>query len=131
MEAVPAWEDKVAEEVKVKERLEVAETTLRTLYAKRGRVSQFKNQKDRDDHLRTTIAEQAKYISSHEATEAQVSRDLQLAKEALSELEGRVKELRGEMDGRKSTLAKLTAELSKLKDKEAEALEKRKYVLLA
>lgn len=126
MEAVPAWEDKVAQEVKVKERLEVAETTLRTLYAKRGRVSQFKNQKDRDDHLRTTIAEQAKYISSHEATEAQVSRDLQLAKEALSELDGRVKELRGEMDGRKSTLAKLTAELSKLKDKEAEALEKRK-----
>lgn len=126
MEAVPAWEDKLAEEKEAKQRLEAVQTTLGTLYAKQGRVSQFKTQKERDTHLRAEIASRATFVVAREKRESEVKRELASAKKELDESVQRFSQLKGELDGRKATMVKLSEELAELKGKQATVIENRK-----
>lgn len=128
LEAVPAWEDKLAEEKDSKQRLEAVQTTLGTLYAKQGRISQFKTQKERDTHLRAEIASRTTFIATREKRESEVKRELTSAKKELEDSVQKFAQLREELDGRKATMAKLSEELAELKGKQATVIENRKYV---
>lgn len=123
---VPEYEDKVAQETASKQQLEAAETTLRTLYAKQGRVSQFKTQKERDAHLRLEVSNRSAVRTTREAAIKNATRDLAAAKQNLEDVVGRIQELRKGMDGRKAGLAALAEELAALQEKQAAAIEKRK-----
>lgn len=126
MEVTPNYEDKLKEEVKKKENLESITTTLRTLYAKQGRTSQFKNQKDRDSHLKTSITSNTSLITTRQKAVDDGKKELNKAKKDLDEAVENVKALREENDGRKQSLLDISDELTKIKAEEGEASEKRK-----
>jgi structural maintenance of chromosome 3 (chondroitin sulfate proteoglycan 6) len=126
MEVVPDWEDKLKEEAEAKERLETAETTLGTLYAKQGRQNQFNTQKERDAHLKSSIASRTDLIMAREQQETGVKRDLSSAKSDLDEVTQVVVELRREMDGRKAALTTLASEEMTMKEEHIVKVEKRK-----
>ncbi|KAI5476815.1 chromosome segregation protein, SudA [Pseudohyphozyma bogoriensis] len=126
MEAVPAWEDKVAEEKKAKERLEVVDTKLRTLVGKQGRTTQFKSQKERDAHLRKEIESRKGVIGVREKRAEEVKKDLGNAKGELENAEKRWEEGKAELDERKEVLRGLAEEWDKYKKEEVEKSEKRK-----
>lgn len=126
MEVTPDYEDKLKEEVNNKEKLEAITTTLRTLYAKQGRTSQFKNQKDRDSHLKASIASNTSLITTRQKAVDEGKKELSKAKKDLDEAVENVKALREENDGRKQSLVDLSDELAQIKAEEGEATEKRK-----
>lgn len=126
MEVVPDFEDKLKEEFKEKEKLEVAETTLRTLYAKQGRTSQFKNQKDRDTHLHNSIQTNSTLLKSRSKVVEDSKKELIKAKKDLEDQVENVRHLREENEESKGALSSLAEELARLKLEEGEASEKRK-----
>ena len=126
MEVTPDLEDKVREETAASERIEVAETTLRTLLAKQGRTTQFKNQKDRDAHLRNEIANSSSLIAIREKQELENRRNLEAAKGELDEVTEQRRNQRAEIDGRKNLSVELSKENAELKEKHNSLLEKRK-----
>lgn len=129
MEAAPAWEDRRDEESALREQLDAAETTLRTLAAKQGRTSQFKTQKDRDAHLRETLKSRKSLVESREKRLEDLKKDLAEAKKDLADAADRASEQRKAMVGRKEELVKLNDELVKIKEDESEKIEKRKLVV--
>ena len=126
MEVAPDLEDKLREESEANERIEAAETTLRTLLAKHGRTTQFKNQKDRDAHLRNEISTSSSLIATREKQESENKRSLDAAKAELEEVTEKRRNQRKEIDGRKSLSMELAKEHSELKEKHNALLEKRK-----
>jgi len=128
MEAAPAWEDKVAEQSALQESLDQAETTLKTLYAKQGRQNQFNSKRERDEHLTEQIDELKQHIQRRRDHASSVEEDLSQAKVEVDDLSERQNELRGELDGRKEDVKRLTAEVAALKDSQLDAQEKRKSV---
>ncbi|KAL8278388.1 hypothetical protein RQP46_009280 [Phenoliferia psychrophenolica] len=126
MDAAPAWEDRRKEETQLREELDEAETTLRTLAAKQGRTTQFKTQKDRDAHLRDTVKQRKTVISQREKRLEVLKKDLADAKRDLELASERASEQRKGIVGRKEELRRLKEELKKLQDEEAEKIEKRK-----
>lgn len=129
MSALPAWEDAVTSEKSARERLETINTTLRTLVAKRGRTTQFKNQKDRDNHLRAEISSREGLVNTREAREKEIERDLKSTKFELEEISKKSGELRRELDGRKEMMKELSEERDRLRTEELAKNEKRKSVI--
>lgn len=126
MEVTPDLEDKLREEAVANERIEAAETTLRTLLAKQGRTTQFKNQKERDAHLRNEIATSSSIIATREKQESDNKRSLDAAKAELEEVTEKRREARKEIDGRKSLSLELSKEHAELKEQHNSLIEKRK-----
>lgn len=126
MQIIPEWEDKCAEETEAREKLQTAEMTVGTLYAKQGRTSQFATQKERDAHLKLSIAREKESIETREKQEKDTSRNLVAAKADWAETTALMNKLRVELDGQKASIAELSAEETALKEEHMTKVEKRK-----
>lgn len=126
MEAMPAWEDKLAEENAAKATLESAETSLRLLYAKRGRATQFKNQAERDAHLHKEVESRRGMLATRQKREADLKRDIAAAKRDQTDLAESAKQTVQELAARKEELKTCSDEIAAIKEKENAALEERK-----
>lgn len=128
MEIVPDWEDKIREENDAKDKLEASETTLKTLYDKQGRTAQFKTQNQRDAHLNSEIVSNKSLLGDRERQESEDRRGLEMAKASLEEATEKSRNLRKEIEGRKSLIETLTKETAGLKDEQQILVENRKWV---
>lgn len=126
MEAHPAWEDKVQEQGALQATLDQAETTVKSLYAKQGRQNQFNTRPERDEHLTEQIDELKQHIQRRRDHATQLEDDISQAKIEVDDLAERQTEQRGELDGRKEDVKRLSAEVAELKDRQHAAQEKRK-----
>ncbi|GAA5841478.1 hypothetical protein JCM11251_007154 [Rhodosporidiobolus azoricus] len=126
MEATPAYEDASARETSLREALSSAQTTLRGLFAKQGRQSQFKSKQERDEHLQQLVARTAATLEQRKGREETMQRELEEAKKELEEVEGRRREVRKELEGRKEKGEELLGEVRRVKEDMAGKMEQRK-----
>jgi len=105
-----------------------AESRLNALYAKQGRLTQFRTKAERDVFLRKEIQSIGNY-------HARLTQDLEDMRDAtqrdaqrLATVEAREAAVNSEMEERKEKLRVLGEELASLKEIQSEKVEKRKCV---
>ncbi|GAA5908591.1 hypothetical protein JCM6882_003686 [Rhodosporidiobolus microsporus] len=126
MEATPAWEDASARETTLRESLSSAQTTLRGLFAKQGRQSQFRTREERDEHLKGLVERTEATLGQRRGREDALTREVEAARKELEEVEGRRREVRKELDGRKDRVEELQSEVRRVKEEMAAKMEQRK-----
>lgn len=122
----PQAEAKATEAHACTERLTQLKNTVESLYAKQGRASQFRTQKERDAHLKSEISKLRAVLRSAEEMIESLSNDLGATKQSLDEVQVRGREIRSKLDQRKHRLQQLTLELGKDQDEHSDLSEKRK-----
>ena len=126
MEAGPAAEDKALEERRIREQLEEKSAQADALYAKQGRSSQFRTQRDRDRHLNAEVAKLKGSIEARQSSAATLGRDVESAKEELQSAEERSSRVREKLEGRKGELKERATEMEKVRAEHNELIERRK-----
>ncbi|GAA6033649.1 hypothetical protein JCM8097_004365 [Rhodosporidiobolus ruineniae] len=126
MEATPAYEDASARESALRDQLASAQTTLRALFAKQGRQSQFSTKAERDESLRRLVAGTQQTLEQRTGREDGLGRELEGAKKELEEVEERRRAMREQLEGRKDQMLALRDEVRRLKEEQAGKMEQRK-----
>eukprot|EP01114_Cavostelium_apophysatum_P016736 TRINITY_DN4818_c0_g1_i6.p1 TRINITY_DN4818_c0_g1~~TRINITY_DN4818_c0_g1_i6.p1 ORF type:complete len:998 (-),score=422.06 TRINITY_DN4818_c0_g1_i6:73-3066(-) len=111
----PKFENEMANERKVNERLANAERRVSELYAKQGRSAQFKTKKERDSFLKNEIKQIEGQIANNReqiaTLEKEVAGTSKVIRDATSELEVAT----ADVDERKQGIENLSKELNDLK----------------
>lgn len=107
-------------------RLNDATTRSDALYAKQGRSSQFRTQRERDDYLSSEIADLEARIKAKEQRVHETQTLVDRSKTQLEQLQTRLKSVSSDVDGRRSTLQDLYKESASLSARKTELSERRK-----
>ncbi|GAA5970675.1 hypothetical protein JCM11641_007396 [Rhodosporidiobolus odoratus] len=126
MEATPAYEEASRREATLREQLTSAQTTLRALFAKQGRQSQFSSKGERDAHLATLVQRNEATLEQRRAREGVLQREGEETQREVGEVQERRTEMRGSLEGRKDAVRELQEELRALKEQQAGKMEQRK-----
>jgi structural maintenance of chromosome 3 (chondroitin sulfate proteoglycan 6) len=108
--------------------LDHAQAQLDTLYAKQGRISRFQTRADRDAYLKKEIADIVSFEKHQAQTTSDLRREHRGTVEKTEELAHKAIELQNSLDDRKNKLQSLADEMSKLKKRQNERSEQRKFV---
>jgi structural maintenance of chromosome 3 (chondroitin sulfate proteoglycan 6) len=123
---VPEWEAQRAKENVEKRKLEEADTKLKALFSKQGRLTHFRSKAERDQYLRQEIASikayQATQASALEATRV----DLETSQNSLKELDKKIVGVRERIEDGRKRVEDLRDQALVLKDQHTTLIEKRK-----
>ncbi|EJD00759.1 structural maintenance of chromosome protein 3 [Fomitiporia mediterranea MF3/22] len=122
----PRWDEHRAREAEERLRLDEARAHLEMLYEKQGRLSRFRSRAERDQFLSAEIASLRAYKDKQSVNLRAAERDLLASRDALAALSKKSEDVQGRLEDRRDKGRELSEELSKVKDKHAELLEKRK-----
>ncbi|GAA6014847.1 hypothetical protein JCM10207_002200 [Rhodosporidiobolus poonsookiae] len=125
-EATPAYEAASVREAALRAQLTAAQATLRALFDKQGRQSQFSSREERDAHLRGLVEQGEKTLEQRRAREDALVREGKEAERELEEVRERRREMRSELEGRKDRVRQLQEEVRRLREEQADKMEQRK-----
>lgn len=128
-ELIPQCEEAIQNEKNTKDAFEAASTQIAALYAKQGRSTQFRTQKERDQYLNGEVDKLGRLIPEAQIRMEEMSRDVASAREAVQQMRARSRDVAVNLEGRKEALRSLTEELNQLNAKKNESSEKRKCVI--
>lgn len=126
MEAGPAAEDKALEERQTREALGEKQAQVDALYAKQGRSSQFRSQRERDRHLNAEVGKLRSAIEARQASATALAGDLQAAQSELATAEQLSTEIKSKLEGRRDEMKAKAAEMQAIHAEHNELLERRK-----
>ncbi|RHZ71222.1 hypothetical protein Glove_261g73 [Diversispora epigaea] len=126
MEIIPKYEQEVAEEISLKERLEDSEMQRQTLYAKQGRSSQFRTREQRDAWLRQEIREIDKTKSTQSLQVVELESQINELSENIERVTGEIHDTRNKLEQRKINIEEMNNEYNEMKSQRDKLTEQRK-----
>lgn len=122
----PRWDEHRARESEERRKLDEARAHLDTLYEKQGRLSRFRTRAERDAYLTNEIASLRAYQATQTASMEAAQRDLERARTTVGEIAGRTDGVQNKLEDRRERVRQISDELSEVKGKHSELVEKRK-----
>lgn len=113
---IPQYDTRKDEEASVRTQLEDARETIRRLRAKQGRLTQFKNKKERDQALQRQIDDIYEKLSTRKANSMQRTEAISDLEAELGRLETDIAEIRSRIESRGDAMQDLASEVEKAKD---------------
>jgi structural maintenance of chromosome 3 (chondroitin sulfate proteoglycan 6) len=126
MESLPSYQDALNLQSDLTRSLETGQTTLKALFAKQGRSSQFDNKRQRDQHLQELIKRNQETLVQRRNREQGLVKEGQEARNELELVGQRRKQLRQEIDQRKLGSIELKQEMKNFELEKQEKIEQRK-----
>ncbi|GAA5860544.1 hypothetical protein JCM8547_000336 [Rhodosporidiobolus lusitaniae] len=124
--AGPAYSSAASRESLLRAELLSAQTTLRALFAKQGRQSQYSSKEERDAALSVLLERHRKTLEQRKVAEERMEKELEEARKEMEEVRERRRELREEKEGRVGRLGELGEEVRALRGEIGEKTEMRK-----
>lgn len=106
--------------------LDEARAHLESLYAKQGRVNRFRSKAERDAFLSNELASLRVYQQTQTGALHEITSELESCRRSIAELAKRSEEVQARLEIRRDKVTELADELTKVKDKHGELVEKRK-----
>jgi structural maintenance of chromosome 3 (chondroitin sulfate proteoglycan 6) len=125
-ELLPDWENRRMQEGGEKRRLEEADTKLKALFAKQGRMKRFRTKAERDVYLRGEIASIQAYQDSQTSALEATRADLAASRKSQAELEQNIVAVHGRIEDGRKRVKDLIDQALQLKDQHARLTERRK-----
>lgn len=107
-------------------RLSESESRLEALYAKQGRLTQFRTKAERDIFLRTEITSIKSYHATLLRDLEEMGDSMNQGRDRLARLDEREQAVNAEMNERKDKMRVLGEDISKWKEEHSEKVERRK-----
>lgn len=107
-------------------RLDEARAHLEMLYEKQGRLSRFRTKAERDQHLNSEISSLKEFKAKQESNLQGVHQDLESSQTALNTLSDQIENVQTRLEDRRDRVRSISEELTKVKEKHSELLERRK-----
>jgi structural maintenance of chromosome 3 (chondroitin sulfate proteoglycan 6) len=123
---MPRWEALRAEQAQKKRTMDEARAQVNALYAKQGRVQQFRTKADRDKYLTEEIASISAHKTKHESALNSARAELQQARTSLQEIEDTIARVRSQASDGAEEIRRLGEEIAKLRDNKAEKSERQR-----
>ncbi|CED84349.1 Structural maintenance of chromosome protein 3 (sister chromatid cohesion complex Cohesin, subunit SMC3) [Phaffia rhodozyma] len=115
-EVEPEFRRVVGEEKENRQALERTRARLDILYAKQSRITQFRNQADRDDYLRSELRSIVTLTEEQTGKAEDLGSRLSEEEDKLEQLQGSIQEARSQISERRTVLSDSKAELEKVQD---------------
>ena len=122
----PRCQSALQREQDVKQALEDASARMAALYAKQGRATQFRTQRERDAYLNGEIDKLNRLIPTAQTRSEDLTREVGSAEEAVDQMRLRTRDVASNLEGRKDALKSLVDEVNQLNSRKNEANEQRK-----
>nr|WJN25090.1 cohesin complex subunit [Pseudozyma thailandica] len=106
--------------------LEETKARVSALYSKQGRSAQFRNQRDRDEYLRSQMATLDQYLRSQQTRIDGTAQERTAATERRAAALRKIEEIESNLEGRKDTVQQLATEYATKRDRRDELVEMRK-----
>ncbi|KAK5170296.1 Structural maintenance of chromosomes protein 3 [Saxophila tyrrhenica] len=123
---LPQYTAKRAEDKTARQELQDAEQTIQRLYAKQGRQAQFKNKRDRDAWLNSTIADINDSLATRKAIVMNSNEEIAELETQIGQLETEIATLRSRNENRGDEQQGLSAEVQRAKDEQHRLTDRRK-----
>lgn len=107
-------------------RLDTAKARLDALYAKQERTTQFRTQAERDQYLKSEIANLAAFQASQSERVEGLTRELEAARTKLQEVQEKLDDDRRDLEERKEKSREWQKEIAALKEEEGKVSDQRK-----
>ena len=112
----PEYDKSRNQEANITSQLEDARETIKRLRAKQGRLTQFKNKRDRDQALQRQIDDIGEKLAVRKANSIQRTDEISNLKAEINRLETEISEVRSRIDNRGDDMQSMASEVEKVKD---------------
>jgi len=112
----PQYDKSRNQEANITSQLEDARETIKRLRAKQGRLTQFKNKRDRDQALQRQIDDIGEKLAVRKANSVQRTDEISNLKAEINRLETEISEVRSRIDNRGDDMQSMASEVEKVKD---------------
>jgi len=112
----PQYDISRNQEANITSQLEDARETIKRLRAKQGRLTQFKNKRDRDQALQRQIDDIGEKLAVRKANSVQRTDEISNLKAEINRLETEISEVRSRIDNRGDDMQSMASEVEKVKD---------------
>ena len=123
---LPAWEARRMEENTEKKKLEGADTKLKAIFAKQGRVNRFRSKIDRDLYLRQEITSMDAYLAIQTTTMEAMLTELAELRRLQKEIKEKIVAVQGQIEDGRNRVKDLGDQALQLQDRQAGLVERRK-----
>ncbi|SPO29665.1 probable SMC3 - required for structural maintenance of chromosomes [Ustilago trichophora] len=106
--------------------LEETKARVSALYSKQGRSAQFRNQRDRDEYLRSQIGGMDQFLRSQQTRIDETARERDSVTERRTAALRKIEEIENNLESRKDTVQQLATEYAAKRDRRDELSEVRK-----
>ena len=123
---VPEWSTQKAQEVAERRKLDETNAKLGALLAKQGRTSKFRTKAERDAYLKQEIKSMETYRATQTAALENTKQEAAGIHQGLVEIDGKIAGVQRRLEEGRTLVRESSEQVSKLKDQQAELLERRK-----